>query len=243
MAELSNFQLFSSTINDPSYQPTRLLCLNKNTSLICHQNTINITQITSNSSLSSSSSSSSILDYNSGNIKRNNIFSLKSINKYELFNSKVIQSICKLEVNNNNNNNKEIITTIDSSGTINILQLIQNKSHNNSDNNNDNNYDDENNYELNCVSHFQTNNSNYHIGWVGLTKAGNNNVASCHHLSRELIWSDLETQSVQKKVLLPGNPTCISSSYQNPNIVFTGDDNGRFSVWDIRQSDKGKFKI
>lgn len=258
MAEFNNFELFSSNISNPSYQPTRLISLNKNISLISFNNFIYKVEInlnpsysysfnsssSSSPSLSSSSNSSSPLIssyyYDSGNVARTNKFQLKKMTNYELLNTGSIQSISKFNSNNNNNNNynnnNNFVSTIDSAGKVNILQLTQTD---NLSSSTDSSTDSLVDYELNIVSQFKTTNSKYEIGWVGLTPAGNNNIASCHYLSRELIWSDIETQNTQKKILLPGNPTCISSSYDNPYLIFTGDNNGRFSVWDIRQSDKG----
>ena len=230
MAEFFTCELFP-TIKDPSYQPTRLFSLNKNISIICSNNIVNIINIasnTANTQTTNISNNNSDNNNDNKNYKRNNdLFTVSNLQSYELSHSNTIQSICHLNNNNNNNNNNEknLLTTIDSNGQINILQLKQN-----------NNLFDSTSYELNLISNFHTSNSLYEIGWVGLTQTSDN-IASCHYLSRELIWSDIETQRVQKKVLLQGNPTCISTSFDSPSLIFTGDNNGRFNVWDIRQGE------
>lgn len=204
--------LHHSYLPNPCYQPSRLLCLNSTQSLLCSGNRIHLFEISSRDS-SSSPSSADIID--SGNVQRSNSFSLKYHQSHQLNSSNSLQSLCRIH--------PTLYGTIDSRGIVSLLTLSPSERSISSD------------------THWKTTDSSYSVGWVGLTSTAPGTLASCHFLTREVIWSDVETRALQRKCLLSGNPTSLSSASagEHLHLLYCGDGNGGFGVWDVRQGERG----
>jgi hypothetical protein len=203
----------SSALPSPSYQPTRFLCLNSSQSLLCSGNQIHFLEIGSQNLLPSHDSSTLDIMIDSSNVLRSSAFSLQYQQSYQLSHSNTIQSLCRIQPN--------LYGVIDSSGIVSLLTLSPSER------------------SLDSSCHWKTTEASYSVGWVGLASTSPGSLASCHFLTRELIWSDIETLSPQRKCLLPGNPTSISSSTEHPHLLYCGDGSGGFGVWDVRQGEKG----
>lgn len=202
-------------VPNPSFQPTRLVCHSSNKSLFSIANEIHIIDIDSHHTLNNSNLIDDIID--SGNIQRTRKFFIKSHHHTPLPHANTIQSLCRIQ--------PHVYGCIDSKGLVSLITLRNEED------------------SLELTSEWGTSNSNYSVGWVGMTATADsdgNHLTSCHFLTRELIWSDIETSSVLRKCLLSGNPTSISSSKcpVSPSLVYCGDNNGGFGVWDVRQAEK-----
>jgi hypothetical protein len=202
---------------DPSYQLTRLLCLNSSRAIFCAANEISFIEIgRQRHHPHLSLHTDSLID--TGNVQRTHEFSLISRKNYRLSSSKPLQSLCRLS--------DTVCGAIDSGGHLSLVNLSPTDSDSSI-----------------ISSSWQTTKASYYsVGWVGLATVGQRGLASCHFLSRELIWSDVESMTTQRSCLLPGNPTSLSSSFssQDPSLIFCGDVSGGFGVWDVRQGEKGE---
>lgn len=207
---LPSNSLQPSFLPNPCYQPTRLISLNSSQSLLCSGNSIHFLEIGYSNS---SSCSADIID--SGNVQRSNGFSLKYQQSHQLSHSNTLQSLCRIH--------PTLFGTIDSRGTVSLINISPSER------------------SLSSDSHWKTTESSYSVGWVGLASTAPGNLTSCHFLTREIIWSDIESMSLQRKCLLPGNPTSLSSasSAEHPHLLYCGDGNGGFGVWDVRQGERG----
>jgi hypothetical protein len=212
----------SPSLLDPSYQPTRLLCLNSSRALFCSGNEVSFIDIARHKG-SPQLSLHQDLVIDTGNVQRTTEFFLKSRNNFRLSSLKPLQSLCRLS--------ETVCGAIDSGGLLSLMALSPSESET---------------CLVSSNSFWQTTKASYYsVGWVGLAAVGQKTLASCHFLTRELIWSDVERMTPQRSCLLPGNPTSLSSAFsaEDTSLIFCGDGGGGFGVWDVRQGEKGELPL
>lgn len=210
-----------SGMSDPSVQPTRLICLDKENVALCNGNKLHMIHIRQQEN----SLTQNIAD--DGNVLRSNGYSLgpHKTGCFDFSNS--LQSLCSL-----NTQDGPAIASVNSSGCT-IVSTLQGSEH-------DGLYM----YDIKCSSH-SPGHSSSGSGWAGICSVSGG-VATAHYVSKKIEWVDQHTLQPLRTSLSTGNPSCISS-FKSPgtdqadigSIVVTGDLDGVVSVWDARQSARG----
>jgi hypothetical protein len=214
MASLSKVPLLDC-LSDPSFQPTRLVCLDSQSSVLCNGDKLYTLTLKDNSQ------DQFISEPDSGNVCRKNNLVLDDLQSLCVTESRYpLQSVQKIRGN-------VAVASVDSNGYLCLAQLKQSN----------------NGYSFGEKLGWNTNCSDFHYstGWAGLVEAYNT-LVTAKFSSREITWNDIETGRTTHRSLLMSSPTCIASSSSigmSESIAIVGDHTGGVSVWDGRQGDRG----
>ena len=227
MTSFGSVPLLSDNISDPSFQLCRLLCIDRDNVLVCNGNELKLVNIKSSCPLE--------LDtyVDSGNVSRCHSYSLGE--EYTLDAKSLLspdamfQSVCTYETPGHQHQ----AAAVTSHGDIVICSLIK---------------DDPQGYSFaapHSIMRAASHSGGY--GYVGLCNA-NYRLASCHYLSKSLVWNDMSTLAETRKAMLYSNPTCVTSCFTSPDEVGSTNpsspvvvvsEGSNIAVFDERQNSKG----
>lgn len=225
-SSFGSLPLLSGNICDPSFQLSRLSCIDKNNFLVANADQLQLINVASHNPL--------ILDeyVDSGNVSRCHSYTLNNTSalQYSAPSSRPatteFQSLRLF-----NSHNQRHAAAITSRGDLMVCSLNQNKDT----------------FLFGSPSYGSTLVGSQ--GYVGLCHAQDRNkLVSCHFLSKRLVWNDLNTLSVTRTSSLFRNPTCVvstslpssstSSATQSQEVVIVAE-GGNIAVFDERQNSKG----
>lgn len=224
--------LLAEGVSDPSFQLTRLACLDREHSLVGNQKSIFL--------LRASCSSSPVHQrVDSGNVQRTSSCAVERLDKVDLSNSclsspsSMLQSVHLLH-------RRSHVAAISSDGVLAVcpLQLTQVKEEGNESSVS---------YSFGVPNYTRTSSesSAHGCGYVGLCESSDS-LVSAHYLSRRIVWNDLSTLTVTRQCNLFHSPTAVASTYfssdsgeQSLSSVVVVAEGSNIAVYDERQNNKG----
>lgn len=212
-----SLSLFSENISDPSYQLSRLSCIDRNNFLICDADQLKLVSLESKYPL--------VLDdyLDSGNVSRCNSYSLNNLTSIRATAAtapkRMFQSV-------------QLITThqqmqavaVTSHGDLTSCPVVKDATSGS--------------YSFGSPS-FGCITNGPGCGYVSLCHTSDRHVTS-HYLSKILVWSDMSTMTATRQSTLFQNPTCTAttSTASGPSLVMVAE-GGNVAVLDERQHSKG----
>jgi WD40 repeat protein len=214
--------LLSESISDPSYQLSRLVCLDRDNILVGNSDELKMVNIQTSNPLE-------LDEYlDSGNVSRchsyslNDVVSMKAIPPTRTKVSSMFQSV---QIIHKSSQPQAVAVT--SHGDLITCSLNKDLSKNI--------------YSFGVPTYGTTSSGVMSSGYVGLCHTPERHV-TCHYLSKSLVWSDMNTLDVTRQSALFGNPTCVAAATgaasDGSSVILTAE-GPNIAVFDERQNSKG----
>lgn len=222
-----SLSLFSDNICDPSYQLSRLTCIDRDNVLLCDADQLKCVQVHTTDPL--------VLDdyLDSGNVARCGSYSLNSVASATAVFDSVSCGSSFQSIRLINQPGQQQAVAVTSHGGLVTCSINKNDSVVNSS------------YTFGSLSYGSSSAATMGGGYVGLCHTTDRYITS-HYLSKSLVWSDMATLAVTRRSSLYRNPNCVVTAPSGPSSgtdtstsVALVAEGSNIAVYDERQHSKG----
>ena len=214
-AHFGSFPFITKGICDPSVQPNRLVCLDRENIAVCDGNSLHLLTI---NQITVDENNCAIDD---GNVLISSAYSCGHHEMMQYESSGPLQSICRVESTSS-------VACVNAAGGV-FMTSYKAREVSGIES-----------YEF-TGTHTSPRSEATGAGWAGICCLADS-LATAHYMSKEISWVDTTTLQTIRSSVSTGNPTCLApgdAAVGTESVLVTGDMTGAVCIWDARQGGRG----